>query len=119
MRNVTSCKKMLEVVKFIRETVCRELPIQQLHILLVVANQEGITSTELCKELDMQSGSLSRNMKMLSRFSERNADGGMVVSGHDLIDPRVDLYNRKMLAYYLTSKGRQFVNNISTLLGSE
>lgn len=117
MQTTTSIKlRFAKAVKYIREEVCRELPIQQLHILLEIANEEGINTATLMRRCDIQSGPLSRNIKHLSVFMEQ-IKGVSVRRGLELVEPRIDVYNRKGLVYYLTAKGKQVVDVMLSILG--
>ena len=59
--------RLNRAIKYLREEVCRDLPLQQLHILLEIANQDGIDSATLLHRCDMQSGSLSRNITTVQK----------------------------------------------------
>ena len=65
-------KKLSRVVNLFRRELNKDLPSQHIAMLLTVAMQPGITMPELCKELDMPQGTVSRNVKLLSSGSGRN-----------------------------------------------
>ena len=59
-RRVPERTRLLACLRLLREVVNPELPIQQLTLLLEVADQPGITYQELEKQLGIPHGSVSR-----------------------------------------------------------
>ena len=99
------------IVQFIRESVASDLSLSQLAIYLTVCSDEGITMPELAQGLNIPQGSLSRNIKRLSRYDE---DG--IVKGHDLLITTPDTRDRKRLAVYLTERGKALKIELNRLL---
>lgn len=99
----TTMNNMEKLVRYLREYIDRELPIQQLHILLEIAKSEGIDSVELKKRTNIPGGSLSRNIQRLE-------------CSHELVDVRRDTRNKRRLCYYLTEKGREVLNSLGCML---
>lgn len=95
-----------------------ELPLQQISLFLEIAKQEGVTMPELTKILDMPQGTLSRNVKALGVYLKDSPDspGTKVKLGHDLVETRPDLYNRKSLAVYLTQRGKEVVQQLDEII---
>lgn len=76
-------ERLRGITKYLRTEVNSELPIQHLAILIEVARKDGITMPEISVNLNMPSGSLSRNIKILSRYMEKNE-----MKGYDLVEVR-------------------------------
>lgn len=99
----TVINNMEMFVRYLRENVDRELPIQQLHILFEIAKNEGIDSLELKKRTNIPGGSLSRNIQRLE-------------CSHELVEVRRDTRNRKRFCYHLTEKGREMLDSLGCML---
>jgi len=89
-----------------------DYPPQWIDIILLVAQRQGITQTEISEILNMPQGSVSRNCKKLaSAYSER--EQGMV--GLDLLENRTDyVIDSRRHAVYLTKKGKEMVKKMQT-----
>jgi len=100
-------------VASIRELIDPELPLQQLALLLLIAEagDEGITMPEACVKLNMGQTSVSKNAKALSRYAE-DRGGIMQIRGYDLIDARPDLLERRRLRMTITKKGQGVVKKL-------
>lgn len=103
--------KINRIVAYIREQVSNDLALPQLAIYLTVCHDEGVTMPELCEKLGMPQGSLSRNVKRLSRYYE-----GSKLQGYDLLSTSPDLHDRKRLAVYLTDQGKRLREELNSLL---
>jgi len=57
----------------------------------------------------MTGGSLSRNIKMLSKWTDKKTGKD---KGYDLIEPRIDPYERRARVYYLTPNGQQKIRTV-------
>jgi DNA-binding MarR family transcriptional regulator len=92
-----------------------ELKVHTLQVLLAVANAaEPINSTALIRSCGLDQRTVSRDTTQLGkRMIER--DGAYVPSGLDLIEARPDLYETRQLAYTLTGKGKQFIEELNSL----
>jgi DNA-binding MarR family transcriptional regulator len=105
--------KLDRIVSVIRNLIDPELPIQQLALLLLVAEagDEGITMPDACKKLGMGQTSVSKNAKMLSRYAEERG-GQMEIKGYELIEARPDLWERRRLRMTITPKGIDVLKKI-------
>lgn len=110
--------RLARAVKYIRENIYRELPMQTFHVFLEIAAEEGIDTRTLASRTDIQSGPLSRNTGILSSYIEVK-NGEKKKRGYELIEARPDLYNRKSLSYYLTPKGKQLLFIINEYVSGE
>jgi len=106
-------RKLRRVVSVVRELIDPELPLQQLALLLLIADAdgEGITMPEACEKLRMGQTSVSKNAKMLSQYAEETA-GIVKIKGYALIDSRPDLLERRRLRMTITAKGKQVLDKI-------
>jgi len=104
--------RLYDALSFIRETVGVDVPIQQVLILLLVGERKSdnpITMPEVGLKLQMTQGSVSRNIRMLSRFAD-TAKG--TFRGYDLISAAPDLFERRRLALRLTPKGEEVIKGL-------
>ena len=94
------------ILNSVRKYVRTDMPIQQLALLLLVAQagDEGITMSEASQKLGMGQTSVSKNAKMLSRYAEKRG-GHMEIKGYELIEARPDLLERRRLRMTITPKG--------------
>ena len=97
------------ILQKVRENINWDLPVQQWQVLCEVAANPGINSSELKNRLNMTGGSLSRNIKMLSRFYDQKT---AKQKGYDLIEAQIDPYERRSRIYFLTTKGQKAMMNI-------
>ena len=102
-------------VQILRQALSKELPSQQIVLYLSVVQQPGITMPELCRQLNMPQGTVSRNVKALSEYAER-IDGVLVVKGYGLIRTEPDCSNPHCLAVYPTGKGIKLAHSLAAAL---
>lgn len=107
---------LLKSMELLRKRVYAELPIQQISILLLVADNPGITLPEIAKKLSMEQASTSRNVKALGTYVDRQSalkdKKAATQKGHQLVRTEPDLYNRRSLACYLTRHGEEVVKQL-------
>lgn len=109
---MTEISQLWAALGVLRHHVHKELPLQHITLLLAVSEHPGITMPELMKLLDMPQGSLSRNVKALSRYIER--EKGVAVSrGYDLLRTERDPRQRRVLTVYLTSRGEALIRTLA------
>jgi DNA-binding MarR family transcriptional regulator len=100
-------------IAFVRREVNSDLPIQQIAILLRVAEQEGVTMPEIAQSLKMSQASVSKNVRMLSRFVD-----GTEIKGYDLLRAEQSIENRLRLALTLTAKGAKVLKGLAEIMGA-
>ena len=83
-----------------------DFPPNGLAIFISIAKQEGSSSTELMKRLDMPKATVSRNLRMLSDVLSPHKPGMKLIKLHH--DP--DDY--RVRRAYLTPKGKAFLESI-------
>lgn len=113
-----SVTNLLKVLELVRGRVHRELPLQQLQMLLTVAERPGITMPELMATLDMPQGTVSRNVKALSHYVVWQ-NGVAIPHGRGLLRTLPSVDNRQVLAVYLTGRGEVLADDIARLLSVE
>lgn len=107
--------RIYSVVEFLRSRISKSMPIQHVALFLLVAQKQGITMPDLCEQLSMPQGSLSRNVKLLSRFLEKS-NGRMVAKGYDLLRTEPSASNPHALSVFLTPKGEDLVEEMVDML---
>ena len=115
----STSRKLQEVIEYIRVNVDEEIPIRQLALIFQVVNNEGETQHKLAPQLGMSEGTISKHLKMLSVYGERNKEGNMQLKGHGLLEVRPDIYDRKRNAVFTTEKGKKLVKALSAILEGE
>ena len=108
--------RLAKVVEHLRKNVNKDLPSQHIAIYLAVVQNPGITMPELIRQLDMPQGTLSRNVKILSRFLE-NSKGKTGLKGYDLVFTEPVQNGRHALSVHLTARGRALAVEIAEILG--
>jgi len=107
--------RLTKVIEHLRKTVNKDLPCQHLAIYLAVAENPGVTMPELIRQLDMPQGTLSRNVKLLSRYMVHEK-GQSVAKGHDLLRTESVPTGRHALAVYLTDRGEFLLREIEDIM---
>lgn len=108
--------KLTKVVAYLRKEVEREFPLQQLHLLLEIAADEGLDTKELATRTEMSGGPLSRGVRKLATVIDRREDGKIVEVGMGLVEIQV---GRRQHTYWLSPKGKALMNAIRTILREE
>ena len=109
--------RLLKILELVRNTVHRELPVQQLILFLAVVERPGITMPELVERCDMPQGTVSRNVKALSHYVVWK-DGMAVPQGRNLLRTQSDPLNRHVLAVYPTGRGEALAHEIADQLAA-
>ena len=101
--------RLSQVIELLRKQLNKDLPSQHIALLLAVAQQPGITMPELCKQLDMPQGTVSRNVKLMSHFCDKKGNDGVTKRGYGLLETDQAPSNRYQLAVFLTAEGERLV----------
>lgn len=104
-----------QAIERVRE-INPDFAISQLSLLLYVATNEGKTMHELCAETGMPQGSVSRNIKQLSRYAEVDRHGRRELKGYNLVRTEPDVIERRRLAVYLTKEGEALIEDLYNIL---
>lgn len=112
-------KRLEKVISIIRGHLSGEIQAQQIHLLLLVAGDQGINQSKLMDLLALSRAAVSRNVRMLSTYYTTDEEGGEPTeAGLGLIETRTDLYDRKAKAVFLTSKGQALIDTLEKALDS-
>lgn len=106
--------KLLQVICYLRDNVHPEFPAQQLALLFEVASNPGVTYQDLEKSLGMPHGSVSRNVKAMTKW--RTSQGER--RGYDLLRIEPNEWERRQFSLFLSDRGKQMVEEIESILGS-
>lgn len=110
-------KKLTSALHYIRKEINEEIPVQQILLLTLVAENEGVTQHQLSIDIGMPNGTVSRNIKTLSQYLDKSGPGPVKLKGYDLLESRRDLADRHRMAVYLTSKGKHVMRAMDALMG--
>lgn len=101
----------------LKELVHPDMSVTQVQIILLVAREPGISTQEILMQLGCTAAALSRNMRTLNVWYDKDKKTGEEVKkGYELIDPMKDPRERRALNYYLTKKGRHVVDTLWHLM---
>lgn len=98
------------VMELIREKITAEVPVSQIEIFLMVAENEGITEQEIMDQIDMPRPTVKRN---IARLTDQAKGAVFMQGGYALCDVRDDG------AVFLTENGKQLINDLLTGSKSE
>jgi DNA-binding MarR family transcriptional regulator len=101
------------VHEVIRRTVHSEIPAQQMSILYLVNENEGITHGEIAQRLTMPQATVSRNVSKLSTKLVEGRDRNLIDVGYGLLKNRDDIVDPRRNAVYVTDKGREVLTKIA------
>lgn len=93
---------LVKSIATIRQNVNADIAISHLHVFLYVALNEGCSSPDIIKSLQMSQSAVARACRQLSKYSETGK-----INGYDLVYQTPDAYERRRLAIYLTPKGKK------------
>lgn len=96
----------------------KELPVQILMTFLTVAKNNGLTMREAATEMSVEQSTVSRNVKELDVYLEKDEDGNNVQKGCGLVCRAPNEYNRREYSVFLTAKGTSLVRHIGKILSS-
>ncbi|MGE5552990.1 MAG: MarR family winged helix-turn-helix transcriptional regulator [Betaproteobacteria bacterium] len=112
---MSALDRLFSVVAYLRRNLHPDFALPQLHIFLLVCQRPGITQTEIEEALGMPHGSVSRNVKMLSRFNVPE-NGEIVQMGYGLVRTEPDLTERRRNAVWLTQRGEEVRDELIRLM---
>lgn len=101
------------ILQKVRENIYHDMPVQQFQILCEIAANPGISGVEIRKKMDIPGGSLSRNLKQLSKHMYKDRYSGKTEPrGYDLLDIQIDPYETRARVYRLNAKGKALMKEI-------
>jgi len=104
------------LLDFISNSINKDIAFPQLRILILVANNQGITQGELAKILRVPKGTVSRNVIKLADLLTQDSKGIWKQRGYGLVEQRPDLDDPRKSACFLTKKGAKVVHDLSKLV---
>jgi len=110
--------RMTAAMELLRKRINKGMPGQQMCLLLTVAVRPGVTMQELTQLLDMPQGSVSRNIKALSYYRERE-NGISQLKGRGLLYTAPVGDGSHSLAVHLTPLGEKVIGEIGQVLRKE
>lgn len=108
--------KIIESVDYVRKNINPDFAITQFYLLMLVAQNEGVTQRVLCEMADMPHGTVSRNLKQMGVYNVRTKEGEIETKGYDLIELRYDMFDRRITEVHLTEKGKRVVQKLTDIL---
>lgn len=109
---------MRQALAYVRSEVFKEMTATNVELFLWIGMNEGITQHQLGIDFDMKHGTVSRNIKKLSRFYEEE-NGKNRLKGHDLVETSRDLFYRRRMACFLTKHGKTVFAELKKILKGE
>ena len=106
-------------IELFRNEVSNELPLQQLYMLLLVIEDEGINQQDFQEFLGAPGGSISRNLARLGTKIVEDRDGKRVDVGYGLVQILPDSTDPKKNTVHLTKKGKEFAEKLKKLLSNQ
>ena len=103
--------QLFYIVEMFRKRLSSQLPSQHISLLLLVAERPGITQAALSELLHMPQGTVSRNLKLLNRYFERDQQGSSA-KGYGLLITRPLEDCAYPLGVYLTAKGEELILDV-------
>ena len=86
------------------------IQIQVVATLLEVADNEGMSVTDIARKVGSALSSTSRNLAALSDRHWQKTKSGQPKPGLGLVELRIDPMNSRSKQVFLTSKGKQLLN---------
>jgi DNA-binding MarR family transcriptional regulator len=111
MRMSTEVRSFMTGVDVFRKGF-KEMKSQQIYMLLLVAEREGIDQIDFQKILGAPAGTVSRNLSRLGIMTKDDKD-----FGYRLIDVLPNPHNSRSNQVFLSKKGREFIEKLSSKLG--
>jgi DNA-binding MarR family transcriptional regulator len=108
--------KFVRGIDLFRTEIFQELPLQQLKMVLCVADNEGMNQQDFQEILGVPQGTVSRNLSKLGLKVVEMDNGEMKDVGYGLLEVYPDPKEPKRNCVYLTKKGRAFVNQLKSIL---
>ena len=110
--------RLSNVIELLRQQLNKDLPSQHIAMLLAVARKPGVTMPELCAQLDMPQGTVSRNVKLMAQYCD-NSGKKVTTKGYGLLATDQAPSNRYQLAVFLTAEGEQLVQKLARMMAHE
>lgn len=107
---------LFESLEYLKTLFGGEITLNQLLLFIKVCTAEGISMPDLGDSLSIAQNTVSRNVKSLGRYRDRNTGR---IEGYDLVFTTQDLEERRRFVLFLTEKGRRVRQELDTILAGE
>lgn len=111
-REERAAKKALAVIQAFR-TLDPDMQLPMAASFLLVALNDGVSRTEVMRELDVAGSTATRNLMGLM------ASGRLGRPGHGLVEQRVNPDERRWRMHSLTPEGRRFLAMLTEIIEQE
>jgi len=105
-------------IEYFRKEIFAELPLQQLYMILLTAQNDGLAQQDFQQLLGVPGGTVSRNLAKLGTKIVEDPNGGVKDVGYGLIELRSD-DDPKKNTVHLTKKGKRFMEQLDIILNGE
>lgn len=113
-----SLDKLQQAICHIRTEIDKkDMPAYWIEFLLIVADagDDGITTVEAAKLINMTQGIASRTVKLLSSYYDET---NKVLTGPQILKTKTDLQHRHRQRVLLSEKGKQMMEEVKRIMGS-
>lgn len=111
-------RRMLEGITFLRQEVSKDITPRLIELFLYIGSNEGVTQHKLAKAFSLNHGTVSRNIRFLSRYYQTK-DGKTTLEGYDLVQTTPDLHHRRRMACFLTKRGKSVMAELRAIMDEE
>ena len=105
-------------IELFKDQVFRELRVQELYMILLAIENEGISLKEFRKLMGLPPGSVSRNIRKLGLTMQQELDGQWRDTGYELVEVYRPSTGPKLKRVYLTERGKQFAKRLQEVLST-
>jgi hypothetical protein len=111
--------RFLQAVELVGNEIYTELPLQQLRMLLIVADREGTDQIDFQKLLGVPAGTVSRNLARIGCKFVEDKQGKQINIGYGMVDVRPHPRDPKSNQVFLSKKGKLFIEKILDALQAD
>lgn len=105
-------------IELCRQLLFRELRVQELYMLLLAIDNEGIGLKDFQELVGLPTATVSRNVRKLGFTMEQGLDGKWKDTGYELVNVIRCPNDRRIKRLYLTEKGKQFAVKLKQTLST-
>ena len=105
-------------IELFRNEIFRELPLQQLYMILLAIENDGISLKDFRKLVGLPSGTVTKNIKKLGLEMRQDLEGKWKDAGYGLVEVYRPSTGPKIKKLYLTERGKQFAEKLLGVLST-
>ena len=105
-------------IELFRNEIFRELPLQQLYMILLAIENHGISLKDFRKLVGLPSGTVTKNIKKLGLEMRQDLEGNWKDAGYGLVEVYRPSTGHKIKKLYLTERGKQFAEKLLGVLST-